>query len=226
MPSIIDGVNHTIGSIFQFPLEMFRILPNSIVTMAGAFAILTLSFPYAVFFGSLLEALGIYSIFQSIVLQLNVYDVLWQRPINSSVCYSSLNGVSLNELVSSKSSVDIGFPSYPIFIISFACMYIFGMYQYLQDEINALGDDYKKRYNMSIIFIGCLIAITCVVRMMFSCDGMGVIVFSIILGIAAGFIVLKQNDMLFGKEGLNLLGIPILRGKAVNGQALYICPMT
>jgi len=205
---------------------MFRILPNSILMMSGLYSVLTLSFPYAVFFGSLLEGLVIYTVFKNIALQLNVYDIVGQKPVKSGLCNPGLNAVSLNELVNSTSAVHIGFPSYSIFMICFACTYIFNVFRYLYDEITALGEPYPDRYNNSLIFLGTLIAVTCAFRMMFGCEGIGVAVFSVILGLGAGILVTMQNNAFLGKEGLNLLGIPILRGKAANGQPLYICPMT
>ena len=226
MSDVVKGINNTISTIFGAPMEMFRILPNSILMMSGLYAILTLSFPYAVFFGSLLEGLAIHTIFKNIALQLNVYDIVAQKPVKSGLCNGGLNGVSLNELVNSTSAVHIGFPSYSIFMITFASAYIFNAFRYLYDEITALGEPYPDRYKNSMIFLGTLIAVTCVFRLMFSCEGIGVAVFSVILGLGAGVLVTMQNHAFLGKEGLNLLAIPILRGKAANGQPLYICPMT
>jgi hypothetical protein len=226
MSDVVKGINNTISTVFGVPMEMFRILPNSILMMSGLYSILTLSFPYAVFFGSLLEGLAVYTVFKNIALQLNVYDIVGQKPVKSGLCNAGLNGVSLNELVNSTSSVHIGFPSYSIFMICFASAYIFNMFRYVYDEITALGEPYPTRYTNSMIFLATLIAFTCVFRLLFGCEGIGVIVFSVILGVAAGVLVTMQNNTLFGKEGLNLLAIPILRGKAANGQPLYICPMT
>jgi hypothetical protein len=171
-----------------------------------------------------MEGFGIYTILKNVALQLNIYDSMSENLLKSPYCNEGLNGVSLNEIIKSKSTVSIGFPSYPVYIISFACTYIISAFMYLSDEIHTLGAPYPDRYKNSLIFLACLLVSICLFRITFSCDGIGIITFSVLLGIGAALLVIKQNELLFQKKGINILGIPLLNGKATNGQTLYICP--
>jgi len=224
MSGIIGGINESLTTVFATaPLEVFRILPNSLVGMSGLFAILTLSFPYTVLFGSLLESIGVFYALQRAVVSLNIYDILSEKQSYSQICNSGLNAVSLNDFAERSPGPVTGFPSYAIYILSFVTTYILGMYNTYSEELKALGD---TRFFQAAIFLSAVLLIVVVVRMMYNCDGVGTVLFSILAGLFMGFLIIQQNIALFGKASLNLLGIPLLRGKAINGQALYICPTT
>ena len=221
MSQLLHGINEMLTTVFSTaPIELFRILPNSILFMSGFFALITVSFPYTILFGSLLESLGIFYALQSVVLNFNVFDVFGGKHSYSSVCNTGFNSVSFNEFTE-RMPGSIGFPSFAIYTLSFITSYLLSMYTTYTKELNALND---TRFFQSALFLAAILVVTCIVRMLFNCDGVGTMLASILFGGLAGFLIVQQNIALFGKGSLNLLGIPLLNGKAANGQALYICP--
>jgi hypothetical protein len=55
------------------------------------------------------------------------------------------------------------------------------------------------------------------------CNTFGSLLLSSILAILAGTLISFQNRTLFGKESINLLGLPYLDDRIETGAPLYVC---
>jgi hypothetical protein len=77
---------------------------------------------------------------------------------------------------------------------------------------------------MSMIFLFSLIFVVSAFRLTYSCDSFGVVLATIPIGLAIGTLLVNQNSLLFGPESVNLLGIPLLKGRTTSGKKLYVCP--
>jgi hypothetical protein len=117
-----------------------------------------------------------------------------------------------------------GFPSAPLFMLSTASSYIFTTLNYQTKELAALGPSYSSRYYISAMFLVILIFLFFIFRLSFECDGFGVLIVSIAIGLALGYLLVKQNSLLFGAQSINLIGIPLLENRTATGKKLYVCP--
>ncbi len=208
-------------SIFS---ELIRLLPDSIVLGSGFMALATLSYSHGIFFLALLESLFAY---QGIRYLNNTLDILRIYPTELSLSKLCRTGFTTQTSVSLSlftSSIRPTFPSAPIFIMAVASTYVIFSMNTLSKELETMGKDYVSRYYLARILLPILLLVVAAYRLFFSCDSLGSIVVSAILGSLIGFMLVQQNEALFGPASLNLIGIPLLRQRTATGERLYICP--
>jgi hypothetical protein len=109
-------------------------------------------------------------------------------------------------------------------MISVAAAYIFTTLNKQSKELQALGPAYSSRYYSSAIFLLMIVALFIIFRLFFQCDGFGVLIMSMVIGLSVGTILVQQNERLFGAQSINLIGIPLLRNRTADGKKLYVCP--
>jgi hypothetical protein len=142
-------------------------------------------------------------------------------------CKSALKGVSALSVMEANEGKMSGFPSSHTFMLSFIASYILSVIIIFQDELKILGPTYGESYTNRLYFSTCAFTIMMFVamtyRLFFRCDSFIVILISFVLGVLGGAIVVQQNNLLFGLDGLNLLGVPILRKRTEDGEELLVC---
>jgi hypothetical protein len=112
-------------------------------------------------------------------------------------------------------------------MISTAASYVFMTLQYQIKELQALGPAFSTKYYFSLITLAAIVLLVAIFRAKNGCDTGPVIIFSILFGLIVGSFLVFQNYKIFGDNGaqaINLLGIPLLKNRTVDGQRLYICP--
>ena len=214
-------------TIIPVVLEIMRLFPDGLVITSGIYALLTLSYPFAVFFGSMVEATVI---FRLIRWGIGYLDVARANPTGASTnelyCrtgFSQPTGGLAGMSMFGYDAVPGAMPSAPIFMLSTAAAYIFTTLNYQAKELESLGPAYASRYYMSLILLCALLFIFIAFRAFFSCDSFGVLVMTLPMGLILGNLLVQQNTKLLGDQSVNLLGIPLLRNRAANGQPLYVC---
>jgi hypothetical protein len=205
-------------------LEMMSTFPDGIVIISGLFALLTLSMPYGVFFGSMVESSLLFRVFQSAASYLNIMKPSANPNEFSNKCRTGFTLPKLDTLSAFGSATMKGpFPSAPVYMISVASAYLFGTLNQLSKELQALGPSYSSRYYVSLILLMLLIFVFAAFRILYGCDGPGVVMLTIALGLIVGTVLVQQNVRLFGENSINLIGIPILRSRTAAGKKLYVC---
>ena len=91
-------------------------------------------------------------------------------------------------------------------------------------ELAALGPSYSSRYYVSAIFLTVLLFLFIAFRAAYGCDTFGVLMMTVPIGVILGMLLVQQNSRLFGPESINLVGIPLLQGRAASGRPIYVCP--
>jgi len=209
-------------------MELIRIFPDALVLMSGLFALVTLSFPYAVFFGSMLEAAFVQNLIARAASITNLFYAPASSALYRSECKTGFSyGADLSSLSLFKGTNQQPFPSAPLFMLSTAVAYFFSSLSNQSKELEHLGPAFSSRFYISLILSLIFIVSFMTFRLWFSCDSFGSSIFSVILGLILGYALVEQNRRLFGKDGeqsVNLLGIPLLSNRAANGRRLYICP--
>ncbi len=212
------------GTIAPVILEMMSTFPDGLLVVSGLFAFLTLSMPYGVFFGSMLESTLFFRIFQSATSYLNI-----MRPASNANEYDAKcrTGFTLPKLDTLSAFGGKGmmspFPSAPLYMLSVASAYLFATLNQLSKELQALGPAYSSRYYVSLMLLMMLLFVFIAFRILYGCDGPGVAVLTVVLGLFIGFVLVQQNVRLFGENSINLIGIPILRSRTASGKKLYVC---
>jgi hypothetical protein len=90
-------------------------------------------------------------------------------------------------------------------------------------ELDVLDTSYIKQYNYGLICLGILTITYALLRTYLKCDTAASIGLGLVFGCVTGFAIVYQNTHLFGRNSINFMGIPLLRSKTADGQAIYIC---
>jgi hypothetical protein len=209
--------------------EMVRIFPEGIIMATGFYALLTLSFPFAVFAGSMVEASLVLRAFQYAAQFLNLVPTALQTERQAVQCRSGFRTVTMEAYSLFPAEYQRAFPSAQLYMIAAAASYIINSLSSQSKELEALGAAWSSRYYMSLMFSLLLLIVFFIFRLYYSCDSIWSGLLSMVLGLAAGGLLVMQNEAIFGdygKQSINLLGIPLLANRASNGQTLYLCPTT
>lgn len=211
--------------------EMMRIFPDGIVIMTGIYAFITLSYPFTIMFGSMVEATVIFHALRYVISYLGIIPVSASSKSFTNICRTGFTDMSLNPTLTAISqfgtwdrTIPPPFPSPPIYMLSVASAYLFSTLNAQSKELAALGPAYASRFYMSMIFLTLLIFIFVCFRITFSCDSFAVAAMSVPVGLFIGIMLVQQNSRLFGPESINLVGIPLLRNRTASGQPIYVCP--
>jgi hypothetical protein len=184
---------------------------------------ITLSYPFLVFFVTLIEALIIYYGVRSFNTWLGVLPERVTKDASYLKCRTGFSSVTVESLSLFGSDRLLAFPSAPIYMISVAVSYILSMLITFKNELELLGTSYVSRLYLSTIGLSGLLFLIMAYRSIYSCDTFVVIIASLIVGLAVGALILQQNRILGGESSINMLGIPLLYNSTASGNPLYVC---
>lgn len=205
-------------------LEMMSTFPDGLIIISGLFALLTLSMPYGVFFGSMVEASLLFRFFQAATGYLNIMRPTANPNEFSNKCRTGFTLPKLDTLSAfGGKGLTSPFPSGPLYMMSVASAYLFGSLNQLSKELQALGPSYSSRYYVSLILLTMLLFAFIAFRILYGCDGPIIAMITVALGLIIGTVLVQQNVRLFGENSINLIGIPILRSRTAAGKKLYVC---
>ena len=203
--------------------EIVRIFPDALIWGIGFISIITASFPFGVFFITLLESLGIYYGIRSFNTWLGIFPEHTIPNASLLTCRTGFLSVTLNSLSLFGSDKQLAFPSAPIYIVSVAVAYILSMLITFKKDLESLGTAFASRLYMSSVGLSSMLFLLMAYRSVYTCDPFMVIVTSLILGLLVGSVLLQQNRALLGSSGINMLGIPLLHNSTASGSPIYVC---
>lgn len=202
--------------------EVLRILPDSIVIVSGLMAVLTASFPMAVFFFSLLESILGFHLFQRVFSSLDMTFIKPSDKLFTSACRTGFQSATLSSFFGPPSA-QTALPSAPLYLLSTAASYLFvSMNAHIQ-ELEALGPAYSSRYFIGIFALLGFLFVLGTYRMYSGCETIGVVLISMLLGLIIGTILVYQNKTVLGPDSINMVSIPLLKNRAATGEKLYVC---
>lgn len=213
------------SSVFN-PLisEVFRLLPDGVLFGSAFFALLSQSYPMAIFVGTMLEASLIGVVLQRLMTYLDLARTLPSLSDDPSMCFPSTFAPSLETLMTlNRDSISSAFPSFPVFFISTAAAYIVGAMWSMKRELEALGPEYAARFYIAVVISTLLLFSTITYRLAFGCDGVGVLIVTTIIALVLGGMLAYQNVHLLGRDSVNFAGIPLLIERTKDGKPLYVC---
>jgi hypothetical protein len=205
--------------------EIIRLVPDSLLLGSGLFALMTQNYPMGVLFGTLIEIIFLTVGIQNLATYLDLPKSLPERTSISKECKSGFQSPTLqNVSIFFKMDIKSAFPSAPVFILTAALSYVITAMQGFTAELSELGPAFSTRYYIGIVLSFILMFIVAMFRLLNNCDGIGIIILSILLGYSLGSVLCWQNNILWGRESTNVLGIPVFANTTADGSPIYICP--
>lgn len=118
---------------------------------------------------------------------------------------------------------NISFPSENIFILGGLGSYIVSSIYSMRDTLIQLGPEWEARMyiSMAVFLLGAILYI--IHQVAFGCDSIGSLLISTLMAILAGLLISFQNNNLFGKESINILGLPYLDDRMETGSPIVVC---
>jgi hypothetical protein len=213
--------------IFDYPMhlgaEIFRLLPDGIIIMTGLFALMTVSYSHTILFFSLIESLLAFNGLKRLLAYLHIYDGTSTRDKLSSKCSTGFRSPTLETISLFKGSTGASMPSAPIFLLSTLSSYLYNSLSSLMPELESLGPYYVSRFYMSVIGLCIFLLTFSMFRLFAKCDSLGNVIISILSGVFLGTVLVMQNFNIFGKNSVNLLGLPLLANTTADGGAINVC---
>ena len=205
--------------------EIIRLVPDSLLLGSGLFALMTQNYPMGVLFGTLIEIIFLTVGIQNLATYLDLPKSLPERTSISKECKSGFQSPTLqNVSIFFKMDIKSAFPSAPVFILTAALSYVITAMQGFTAELSELGPAFSTRYYIGIVLSFILMFIVAMFRLLNNCDGIGIIILSILFGYCLGSVLCWQNNILWGRESTNVLGIPMFANTTADGSPIYICP--
>lgn len=204
--------------------EIFRLMPDGILFGSAFFALMSQSFPMAMFVVSMLEASIVGIALQKLMTYMDLARSLPSLTNDPEKCYPSTFAPSLESVMTfSRSGISSAFPSFPIFFMSTASAYVVGSVWSQKRELEALGPEYAARFYIAIAVTTLLLFATMTYRLAYACDGVGILIVTLLFGLVLGGLLVYQNNSLLGRDATNFSGIPLLIERTKDGKPLYVC---
>jgi hypothetical protein len=205
--------------------EIIRLVPDSLLLGSGLFALMTQNYPMGVLFATLIEIIFITVGVQNLATYLDLPKSIPSSAAMAKECKSGFQSPTLqNVSIFFKMDMKSAFPSAPVFILTAALSYVITAMQGFSAELSELGPAFSTRYYIGIVLSFILMFIVAAFRLLNNCDGIGIIILSILFGYCLGSVLCWQNNTLWGRDSTNVLGIPVFANTTADGSPLYICP--
>ncbi len=213
------------ASLMEIATETMRIFPDSIIVGSAVFALFLQSFPYFIFFMSMLEAKLAFSILSYTFSYLNIAPGIALPKSYTNTCRGGFTDTATPLGLSMfKPNQQNEFPSEQIYMLSTASSYIFSSLNALGEELQLLGPQFSSRYYASVILLLFLIFVFAAFRISNACETFGTVMMTIPIGLLAGYALVQQNTRLISRNSVNMIGVPLLVNKSASGQPIYVCP--
>lgn len=143
-------------------------------------------------------------------------------------CSGHFPGISFERLTQAivtngtLKSLSIGFPSFYILFFGVLFGYMMGMSNTYARELEALPQKRAGIY-FGLIIMGLLSLLFVIYRIMSGCDSIISVVVAAFLGVAYGYYLEQIIAYNSDRKLTNLMNVPILRDRAVDGKPIYVC---
>jgi hypothetical protein len=206
--------------ILPILFESARILPDSVVLGTAILSAISLSKSYAVLLFTMFELMFVQRITATLIgsiAPLGAGKEALQRICEPGFQYPNLMRISLLE----KIGVPSMFPSPVMFFYSGVLSYLITAMQQFGKEVKSFNSDIGVRTNLALFLSFLFILGMVLFRYTYGCETIGSLLTSLVLGYIFGVALVFQNEGLFGRDGINVLNLPMIQ--AVKGKPMYVC---
>ena len=207
--------------IYPAGYDILRSAPDALFLGTGLMALITQSFPLAIYVLAMLEFTIFHRVIGGFVGALQGNDAKPPSDLCTFGLPSPYQFSPLGELL-----VPNAFPSGVVFFMAASVIYSVASTLNFGKELEELGkqeSEWNTRIPLSIMFGTLLLLAFLLFRVYQGCDGFLVAAGSTLIGLIIGFVVYLVHLYLFGRDSINFLGIPLLADRAANGKPLYVC---
>jgi hypothetical protein len=200
--------------------ESIRIRPDSVVLGTAILSAISLSKSYLVLLFTMFEFMIIQRVTSMLIGSISPVgagkDAL-QRICEPGFQYPNLMRISLLETIGVPSM----FPSPVMFFFSGVISYLICAMQQFGKEIKSFNSDIGIRTSVALGLSFTLMLAMVLFRYTYGCETPGSILTSLVLGYLIGIGLVFQNEALFGRDGINVLNLPMIQ--PVKGKPVYVC---
>ena len=209
-------------SVVPVGVESLRLLPDSVVCGTAILTILSGCKSYGVLLFSMFELMFLQRISSMIIsgiapvgADLNSQQMTCQPGFQ----YTNSMRISLLEKIGTPSM----FPSPTMFFLSGLLSYMLMSMQQFGREIKSLSGDIQARTQVAIVLSFLFMIAMLMFRTSYGCESFGTLLLSLLLGTIFGVAIVFQNIALFGRDGINVLNLPMIQSALEKGKPMYVC---
>jgi len=221
--SIFDPITAIIDKfIIPVSIESLRLLPDSIVLGTIILAGLSMCKSYGILVFTMIELMLGQRVLSNIIG--GIAPVGAGNDALNMVCqpgftFPNAMRISLVETIGIPSM----FPSPVMFFLSAVISYMIAAMNEFSREIKSLGGDLGARTMVGVVMGMMLLFAMLGFRYSYGCESFGTLLVSLIVGGAAGAALVQQNKALFGRDGVNVLNLPMIKSMEERGKPMYVC---
>jgi hypothetical protein len=217
-----EGIDKVIAFIIPIVVEFLRLLPDGLVFGVGLLSLLSFCKSYGVLLFSMFELMILQRLFSSFIGSIapaGAGDNAAAAVCQNGFAFPNLMRISMIDSIGKQSS----FPSSSMFFLVGLITYIITSMQQFKKEITTLGGDVNMRTTVATVFSAIFIIFMFIYRIVYGCDHFGNLLLTMILALAFGIALVYQNMALFGRDGVNVLNLPMIVSAAESGKPMYVC---
>lgn len=202
--------------------ESLRILPDSIILGVVILAGISMSKSFGVLLFSMIEFMLMQRVLSMIIggiAPVGAGENAMQGICQPGFVFPNQMRISLLETIGIPSM----FPSPSMFFLSAILSYMLTAMQNFGREITSLSGELKTRTNIAVVLSFLFVMAMMMFRYSYGCESFGTLLLSVILGFVMGSLVVYQNVALFGRDGINVLNIPMILSGMERGKPMYVC---
>jgi hypothetical protein len=206
------------NTVIKTVAEMYNLMPDSVLFGSLLFYFLTQNTAYGVFSAFIVEMTISHRLIAWFFSQ-SVGSPDTQKPVQCRAGYKTPR-LDIKRMFDHDP-----YPSYGIFSIASMATYLgFATNEYAA-VLASMGDDWKTRSMVAYVFMVLIVATFIMARIFLSnCDDtLGEIMIALALAFVVGYLFFYLNKSIFGKESMNLLGLPYMASKDSKGNSVYVC---
>jgi len=202
--------------------ESLRILPDSMILGVVILAGISMSKSFGVLLFSMFEFMLMQRVLSMIIggiAPVGAGENAMQGICQPGFIFPNQMRISLLETIGIPSM----FPSPSMFFLSAILSYMLTAMQNFGREIKSLSGELKTRTNIAVVLSFLFVMAMMMFRYSYGCESFGTLLLSVILGFIMGSLVVYQNVALFGRDGINVLNIPMILSGMERGKPMYVC---
>lgn len=211
--------NFLYGSVFTSIDEIQRLIPDSIMFGSLFMYILTQNISFGVFALFLFESMISHRIIAWGFSQ-TVGDS------RSDIALKCRTGFRTPRFEIDRIFARNTYPSYGMYSITSIATYLGLSVGSFKTTMDSMGGDWGTRYPVAVAFIIALLFLFLIARYLRGCESLSELLIAGVFGAIIGLGFYFANSALFGKEGMNFLGLPYMVEKQKDGTPIYVCSTT
>jgi hypothetical protein len=219
----VDKIMKTFqSSTVPVTIETLRLLPDSLVFGTAILSLLSMCKSYGVLLFTMVELMITQRAFSMIIggiAPIGAGKNSLQDVCQPGFYFSNSMRISLLETIGTPSM----FPSPSMFFLSGFISYMIGSMQQFGREIKSLSGDIAVRTTIAAGLSFLFIIAMLIFRYSYGCESFGSIILSAVLGSVMGMVFVFQNIAIFGRDGINILNLPMIQTALERGKPMYVC---